>query len=360
MLSLLLLTVDLTSATPPPLMTVHRSNLLPTLDSKGGVLNAHETQIIRDEASGIFYLYGMKYALCRSGATHGSGCAKNRTQCDFRDDHNVSVYTSTSLASGSWEWQADLLPATAPTASYFRGKVLRRNASWYVLWVFGGSNLVVATSTSPIGPFKLHHVAPSNQALLHKTGDFSFWIDDHTSIAYVIYNANMKGMMVEQLSADYTSALGRRNATQYSSGIFGDAKTEAPVLFRRKDIVYALFDHTCCVCAYGSGAQVHVSASALGPFVMRGQIGRDGKGDPVAHAQQAWVMRLPTVATGGGGDVYSYIWIGDRWGSADDGLHGHDYSYWSELVFTADGNITHMAWVDEVNLTMVLSDIQHR
>jgi hypothetical protein len=151
--------------------TIHRSNVEPTLDSSHSIINAHETQIVQWKTGGVFYMYAMKYALCHAGPTHGAGCSSNRSDCDFRDDHNVSVFTSVNLTSGSWEWQADIFPAAAPTSAYFRGKVMHNPAlGTFVLWIFGGKNLVVAVASSATGPFKLHSVTPSNQALLHKTG----------------------------------------------------------------------------------------------------------------------------------------------------------------------------------------------
>lgn len=56
-----------------------------------------------------------------------------------------------------------------------------------------------------------------------------------------------------------------------------------------------------------------------------------------------------------------YVWIGDRWGSAADGLHGHDMTYWQPLHFDAEGNITQFEWVDAVNLTLPAAAVaRHR
>jgi len=35
-----------------------------------------------------------------------------------------------------------------------------------------------------------------------------------------------------------------------------------------------------------------------------------------------------------------FLWQGDRWQSAPDGLKGHDFSYWGPLSFDAKGNVT--------------------
>lgn len=222
----------------------------------------------------------------------------------------------------------------------------------YVLWIFGGNDLVIASSTSPAGPFKLESVRPSAQALLHKTGDFSFMIDRDEK-AYVIYNSAMAGINIEQLAPDYLSALGHTNPKRYSSGVFGLTDTEAPVLFRRGELYYALFDHTCCVCPYGSGVGVYTAHSPLGPYTYRGQVGRDAAGDPATGwardghgAQQCWVMQLPS------GSSPEFVWIGDRWGSAPDGLHGHDLTYWQPLEFGSDGTIGQFHFLDNFTITL--------
>jgi sucrose-6-phosphate hydrolase SacC (GH32 family) len=332
-------------------MTVARSNVDPAHDDSGALLNAHETQIVQWEPGGLWHMYAMKYALCHAGPNgkNGQACAKNRTLCDFRQDHNVSVFTSKDLSHGSWHWVADLLPSAAPPAAYFRGKVLQnRLTELYVLWIFGGENLVIATSQSPTGPFQLHSVEHSGGALLHKTGDLSFYIDSDAT-AYIIYNANMQGIAIEQLAPDYLSSLGRSNAARFSSAVFGAHATEAPVLFKKDETYYALFDHTCCVCSYGSGVGVWTSKSAIGNYSYRGQVARDPESDvPVTHAQQCWVLQLPD------GSIPSHIWIGDRWGSASDGLHGHDMTYWQPIEFEADGGIRQFTWMDSFNISLAL------
>ena len=50
-----------------------RSNVAPILTDAGMIIDAHETQIVQHEAGGLWYMYAMKYALCRSGPTHKSG-----------------------------------------------------------------------------------------------------------------------------------------------------------------------------------------------------------------------------------------------------------------------------------------------
>jgi hypothetical protein len=69
------------------------------------------------------------------GSCHNKGCASN--DCGGRLDHNISIFTSPNLTSGSWRYVADLLPVNKrPSATYYRPKVVFNPASKkYVFWV---------------------------------------------------------------------------------------------------------------------------------------------------------------------------------------------------------------------------------
>jgi hypothetical protein len=77
-----------------------------------------------------FYLFCMAYGDCKP-----NGCAT--PQCGGRLDHNVSLYTSPNLTSGSWVYEGNLLPIPSrPNGVYYRPKVVFNKATGlYVLWV---------------------------------------------------------------------------------------------------------------------------------------------------------------------------------------------------------------------------------
>jgi hypothetical protein len=109
---------------------------------------------------------------------------------------------------------------------------------------------------------------------------------------------------------------------------------EAPTLFRRGAIYYAIFDHTCCFCAEGSGARVLMATHPLGPYHEAGNMNRDKSGNPIIPAQQTSIARLDTP------DGPAYIWMGDLWKKPNSEGRGHDLQYWSApLKFNADGSI---------------------
>lgn len=45
-----------------------------------------------------------------------------------------------------------------------------------------------------------------------------------------------------------------------------------------------------------------------------------------------------------------FIYTGDLWTSAPDGLKSHDVQYWGELKFNDEGKVQVMEFVDELRL----------
>ena len=68
------------------------------------------------------------------------------------------------------------------------------------------------------------------------------------------------------------------------------------------------------------------------------------------RAQQNFVIRVPG-ASGGDGDA-TFVWTGDRWQQAPDGLKGHEGQFWAPLSFDEQGRIGEVRWVDAFNLTV--------
>ena len=53
--------------------------------------------------------------------------------------------------------------------------------------------------------------------------------------------------------------------------------------------------------------------------------------------------------TGGESD---FIWTGDRWMQAPDGIKGHEPQTWTRLSFDDADNVLPLQWVDELEITM--------
>lgn len=67
----------------------------------------------------------------------------------------------------------------------------------------------------------------------------------------------------------------------------------------------------------------------------------------VTRSQQSFTIIVPD---GQGGSTY--IYAGDRWGQAFDGLKGHEPQYYFPLSFNADGTINHITWNDTVSFNI--------
>lgn len=203
------------------------------------------------------------YGNCKEPAG-ASGCAGAALgACGFQTNHNVTVFTSPDLAT----WTAHSPPAFQCSQSglgeviLFCPKLVWNAATRkYVLWFnwiagadFSASYYAVATADSFLGPFTV--VVPKVTTLAYSnTGDFSLFVDADGA-GYVIYTAHITGfpithqMSVEALTPDYTATLGAAG----SSGFVGASFVEAPALFRRGAVYYAVFGQCCCYCQVRAG-----------------------------------------------------------------------------------------------------------
>ncbi|HXB59250.1 MAG TPA: family 43 glycosylhydrolase [Candidatus Acidoferrales bacterium] len=334
----------------PKSQTAMISNIDPRRDVTGQIIDAHRGCL--QFFNGTYYLYGTAFGTNRDGAAKGL---------------SFVVYSSPDLQK--WTYEGKLLK-DAPEGIYARAYVVfNPTTQKYVLWYSWFPKLWdgqagVAVSDSPTGPFEI--VNQKAHLVGKRPGDGSLFVDDDGT-AYYIYTDIDKGyaLRVEQLTPDFLDSTGK------SSNIMAEG-TEAPILFRRKDMYYALCGPLCPDCPEGSEVQVFTSYSPLGPFSTKLSLNinhrdvstatdasasngtftnRPGNAfpteptpgnwhtidpatsNPNVPVQETWVMKLPA------GDNSAYIWIADRWGSAPDGIKGHDLQYWSPLRFGDDGQI---------------------
>ena len=157
------------------------------------------------------------------GPCHNTHCAT--AACGGRLDHNVSIYRSKNLTSGSWEYVADLLPMDHRlSGTYYRPKtVFNPLTKQFVFWVnvlprpsasappdFSKSSYLVATSNAPEGPFE---VVQKNATVKHgEGGDFSLFVDDdHTG--YIIYTSLASGhaISIAPLTPNFTDSVPAKN-----------------------------------------------------------------------------------------------------------------------------------------------------
>ena len=149
---------------------------------------------------------------------------------------------------------------------------------------------------------------------------------DSDGTGYLIYTslAEAHSISVAPLNADFTESLPANN-TAFLPGTDHTGCFEAPALFKRGSVYYALVSVCSCFGVGGADAWVYTAPHPLGPFTRRADLGNAEK------SQQNYVFQAP-LATG----EIAYVWTGDRWKSTPDGKKGHDFQYWQHLNFSAD------------------------
>ena len=297
--------------------TVTINNVAPRRDVTGEIIDAHDGCL--QFFNGRYYLYGTAY-----GKTDGM------TNNDFR------VYSSPDLER--WTFEGTLLKER-PEAVYYRPYVVfNPNTHKYVLWYNWylkrsledwNGQVGVATSDTPVGPFKIINPDVRVFGAAFRPGDGSLFVDDDGT-GYYIFTAIYDGyaVCVARLTPDYLGFTGRASPILAKGG-------EAPVLFRRGNLYYALAGPLCNFCPEGSEVHVFTSTAPLGPYHERSKINyRSENGALTVPAQETWVARIPTP------EGPAFIWMADRWGSCPDGIKGHDFQFWSgPLKFDTNGNI---------------------
>ena len=330
-------------------------NTSPRHDTRGRLMDVHDGNLIQWEPNGRYYWYGIGYQNCTLERIYMPpqycvGVFQPFGGCGFRDDHTLSVYSSIDLVQ--WTYEGDALPMELrPRGIYFRPKVIfDQRTSEYVLWVnylrqqsatswpgttplqsyMTNISTVVGKSTSPLGPFRIA-APPIEMRNLQVGGVGDFALISAGDKAYIAYDAwdNGHRVRVEQLNDDWTASM---PGAAFTTGDLSEKDVEAPMLFQRDGWYYLIYGSTCCFCAEGGGAVVQVAPHPLGPWThtgvdLNGWNAQTNCGRPVP-TQNNYVA---TVHTAGGG--VEYLFMGDLWTTAPDGLKSHDLQYWAPLAF---------------------------
>ena len=338
----------LTALSASDAIKVNISNVIPRRDTDNAILDAHDSKMIY--FNNLYHWFAASYGNCTEPAGN-SGCASVSVgACGFQTDHNVTLYTSSDLVT--WKNEGVVFGAIGnlpPNSVLFAPKTVFNPKTKnfvmffnYIVDTFSNSYYGVATSSSPTGPFVIQN---KNIALRYQdNGDENILVDDDGT-AYLIYTTLSKGhsISIERLSPDYLTSLAATDPTQ-SSGVFGDSNVEAPAIFKRENIYYAVFGSCCCYCGSGSVVTVYTSTSGpLGPYTKRSvlaALGASGSTNNYDASQNFGSQQTDIFAyTDSNGDE-QFLYIGDHWQSAPDGLKSHDFTVWAPLSFTTDGNVT--------------------
>eukprot|EP00039_Didymoeca_costata_P030244 m.28605 g.28605 ORF g.28605 m.28605 type:complete len:471 (-) comp8015_c0_seq2:119-1531(-) len=277
-------------------LRVNVRNINPKLSTTGDIVNGHDGTYRFYE--GYYWYHAAEYGLCKEPAKNGCDQTPGPVgppypapgKCGFQADHNVSIWRSKDLSSGSWEFmgRAARCAEDIPDCHilYRPHMVKNPNTGLYVLFVnyvtsgTGYAGYAVFTSEAPQGPFTLRNTRmnitrlcpgpvatkPCGQAQ-GGAGDFDVVVDKNGA-GYIIYSAQFY-MGIEKLTDDFLYSTGANASVM--GGLFGETMfpeyfTEAPVLFERQGTYYALFGHCCCFCYQGSGVMVYTASSPAGPW----------------------------------------------------------------------------------------------
>lgn len=233
-------------------------------------MDAHDCSI-RVLPNGSYIMHTIEYGLCEAPTNYG--CDQTPDHCGFRDTHNVTVWTTSNLSSGSWQYVGYAFDLNSrPAGLIFRpDAIYNPNTNQWVLWynqATPGNVYVSCVSSSPYGPFTNFTITNVTDST-YTGGDFHLFTDGNDG--YVIWTAmaNIPGedhkIRINKLTPDF---LGITNDPPF---VFNDAApsttfNEAPSIFQRNGVWYALFGHCCCFCYQGSGLFVHTAVSPLGPW----------------------------------------------------------------------------------------------
>ena len=131
--------------------------------------------------------------------------------------------------------------------------------------------------------------------------------------------------------------------------------SEGGGIFQKAGRWYVMAGVCCCFCHNGANAFVWISETGpLGPYSLQNSSSSDLLGNVIPFnktsgmyltgAQQFSVAQIPLY---NGGEALP-VYVGQRFGSADDGLKCHDYQYLAPLVVDSnDGTVAEMTWVNE-------------
>ena len=94
-------------------------------------------------------------------------------------------------------------------------------------------------------------------------------------------------------------------------------------------------------------AEQHTLPLTAFPQPGQGCIYNGARAASVSRAQQNFIVEVATAS----GET-EFIWTGDRWMQAPDGIKGHEPQYWDRLKFDEAGRILPMVWHDELVLDL--------
>lgn len=277
----------------------------------------------KDPATGMekFYWYGVHY---KGAETYRKAPNKTVAGSGFE---SVTCYTSTDLVN--WTFEADALTKADATQNGRSGWIGRLGVAYvkelnkYAMLVQHGSEVLIAVSQHPVGPFKWHQkISMLDRIGTSNTGDQTVFTDEDTGRSYLVYSYG-KGR-----NKIYISEIGVKNGKVDlldCNKIFEGAGREGNCMFKYKGKYYMAASNL-----YGWDASLAyylVADHINGPYEPKNDmLVMDGSNKDYAHVTQTGFF-----VTLKGTKQETVIYCGDRW--SDFAGNGLGYNQWVPLSF---------------------------
>lgn len=265
-------------------------------DADGNQIDAYGSKV--NYFNGLYYLYGNSFSV--TGVAFG-----------------IKSYSSVDLEH--WAYEGFLYDPFATNPCNALGGcgrphiVYNAKSSKYVLWAnAGASGYVVATSTSPSGPFAFLPSPAAIDPQFDGLQPADFAVESFGDEAYIVFSAlNFKDpragsiwppifqtLHISPLTSDFTDTTLKSYPVRSTADDLIDQETESPDIFKRDGKFYVAASNTCGYCNGSIGLLYGGTESIEGPWTRRIISGYSCDG------QVEGVLPLNNSATG----ETTYVW----------------------------------------------------
>lgn len=236
-----------------------------TVPSGGTVESCPDPSVIRGQKPGDdnWYLYCTNDQFTDGGKVHYIMMSVSKDLVNWTYVGDVFQRKPSWVTSGGWLW--------APDIQFFNGKYYLYYTVSDTTYGAGGSAIFVATSDSPIGPWRASSTPVVEPTSSPCCGGVRNWTIDSNIVEdggqrYILYGTIWSGIYARMLSPD--------GMTSYASGQLKIAESdryEASYVIKRDGYYYLFLSAGSCCNGPLSGYGVFVarSTSAVGPYIDR-------------------------------------------------------------------------------------------
>lgn len=292
----------------------------PIYSQGGGIFTFKDPATGREK----YYWYGAHY---KGAEVYRNSPDKTYQGTGFE---SVTCYTSTDLVN--WTFESDALTkevANEKGPAFWVGRLgvaYVKEINQYAMFVQHNSEVLIAVSDHPAGPFKWHQkISMLEKIGTTNTGDQTVFTDEDSGKSYLVYSYG-KGR-----NKIYVSEIGMKDSKVDlldCTKVFEGAGREGNCMFKYKGKYYMAASNL-----YGwdaSLAYYMVADNVRGPYTPTNEmLVMDGCGDDYAHVTQTGFF-----VTIRGSKQETVVYCGDRW--ADFAGNGLGYNQWVPLSFNGD------------------------